>query len=146
MAWFAGNGHKGWIFGETFFAGKRASRMEWAAGRRIKDAGHLARELLNIDPMRGLKAGNRRHKGYGVGMKRIIVKLGDGGLLDNPAHIHHGDDVAGKLDDGKVVRNEQVSKREFLLEVFEEIENLGLNRDVERADGLIADNEFRMED
>jgi hypothetical protein len=41
-------------------------------------------------------------------MQRIIVNLGDGRLLDNPAHIHHGDDVAGKLDYGQVVRDKQV--------------------------------------
>ena len=101
--------------------------MKRAAGRRGEDAGHLAFERLPVGLLGRLNFGNRGHKGDGVRMKGIIVKLGDGGLLDDFAHIHHGDDVAGELDDGEVVRNEQVGEGEFLLEVFEEIEDLGLD-------------------
>lgn len=145
MVGSAGNGNKGRIFSETFFAGKGASRMKGASGRRIEDAGHLAGELLQIDLVRGLEPGNRRHQGDSVRMHGIIVNLGDGRLLDKPAHIHYGDDVAGKLDDGEVVRDEQVGEGKLILKVFEKIENLGLYRNVESAYGFIADDEFWIE-
>jgi hypothetical protein len=79
-------------------------------------------------------------------MEGVVVKLADGRLLDDFAHIHHGYGVAGELDDGEVVRDEQVGEGEFLLEVFEEIEDLGLDGDVEGADGFVADDEFWLED
>ena len=60
-------------------------------------------------------------------MKRIIVKFACGGLLDNSAHIHYGDGIAGELDDGKVMGDKQIRQGKLLLEVFEKIEYLGLD-------------------
>jgi hypothetical protein len=60
-------------------------------------------------------------------MKRIIVKLACGGLLDDSAHIHHGHGIAGKLDNGKVVGDKQIRQGKLLLEVFEKVEYLGLD-------------------
>jgi len=41
-------------------------------------------------------------------MKRIIIKLAYGRLLDNFAHIHYGHNIAGKLNNGEVVRYKQI--------------------------------------
>ncbi len=46
--------------------------------------------------------------------------------------------MAEVLDDRQVVRDEQVSDVSFLLQVLQEIQNLRLDRYVERADGLIG--------
>jgi len=48
-------------------------------------------------------------------------------------------------DDREVVRHEQVRDPELLLEVPQEVEDLGLDRDVERRDGLVADDQLRPE-
>ena len=49
------------------------------------------------------------------------------------------------LDDGQVVGDEEVGQAELLLEVVEQVEDLALDRDVERADRLVADDELRVE-
>jgi len=146
MFGFAGNKIQRRVFGETAVLCERAPGMEWAAGRRIEDAGHLTGERLRSGPVGRFNPGNRGHKGNGIRMQRIIVKLANGGLLDNPAHIHHGDNVAGKLDNGEVVCNEQIGEGKVLLEVFEKVKDLGLYRDIEGADGLVADDKFRLAD
>ena len=48
------------------------------------------------------------------------------------AEVHHGDAVTYVLDDGKVVGNEQ--KREIVLdlEVRQQVDDLSLNRNVQR--------------
>ena len=71
----SGNRHKRRVLGKTIFAGKWASRVKRAAGRRIENARNFA-----FKPMRrGLRGyvyfGNSGHKGNGIGMKRIIIKL-----------------------------------------------------------------------
>lgn len=140
------NGLKGRIFGKTTAFCEGASWVEGAAGRRGEDAGHLAFECLPGGlPVRS-NLGNRGHQGGGIRMKGFVVKFADGRLLNDFTHIHHGDGIAGELDDGEVVCNEQVGEREFLLEVFEEIKDLGLDGDVEGTDWFVADDEFRLKD
>jgi hypothetical protein len=40
------------------------------------------------------------------------------------------------------VRDEQVRQAELVLKLFEEVDDLSLDRDVERRDGLVADDEL----
>jgi hypothetical protein len=49
------------------------------------------------------------------------------------------------LHDGQVVGDEQVGQPQLLLEVVEEIQDLTLDRDVERRDRFVEDHEFRVE-
>ena len=123
----AGNRHKRRILGKTAVIGKRTPRVKWTSGRRIKDAGDFAFKPVRRGLPRYIDFGNSRHKGHGIGMKRIIVKLACGGLLYDSAHIHHSDGIAGELDDGKVVGDKQICQGKFLLEVFEKVEYLGLD-------------------
>ena len=44
-------------------------------------------------------------------------------------------------DDGKVVRDEEVGELELLLELLEQVDHLRLDRDVERRDRLVGDDE-----
>ena len=65
--------------------------------------------------------------------------------LDDLAEVHDGDAVAHPLDHRKVVGDEQVREEELLLKILEQVEDLGLDRDVEGGDGLVADDEPRVE-
>ena len=47
--------------------------------------------------------------------------------------------------DREVVGDEEVGEAQLLLEVLEEVEDLGLDGDVEGRDGLVADDELRVE-
>jgi len=48
-------------------------------------------------------------------------------------------------DDGEIMGDEQIREAELLLEPFEEIDDLGLDRHVERRDRLVAHDEARAE-
>ena len=48
-------------------------------------------------------------------------------------------------DDVQVVRDEDVREVELVLEVLEQVEDLRLHGDVERRDGLVADDQLRVD-
>ncbi len=73
-------------------------------------------------------------------MKRALV-----GDFDDLAEIHDRDAVADVLDDGEVVRDEEVGEAEFVLQIAQQIDHLRLHRDVERGDRLVADDEARVQ-
>ena len=49
------------------------------------------------------------------------------------------------LDDAKVVRDEEIGEPELLLQVLQQIDDLRLDRDVERRDRFVADDELGTE-
>ena len=63
--------------------------------------------------------------------------------LHDVAEVHDRDAVRDLPDDREVVGHEQVGDAEVLLEVAQQVQDLGLDRDVERRDGLVADDELR---
>src|SRR5215208_5185253 len=62
--------------------------------------------------------------------------------LDQLAQVHHADAVGDVGDDGEVVGDEEISEAELALEVAQQVEHLGLDGDVQRGDGLVADDEL----
>ena len=46
------------------------------------------------------------------------------------------------LDNGQIVRNEDIRQSHILLHIFQEVDNLRLNGNVERGNRLVADDEF----
>ena len=48
-------------------------------------------------------------------------------------------------DDREVVRDEQIREVELLLQLLEQVDDLRLDRDVERGDGLVGDDEVRVD-
>jgi hypothetical protein len=142
----SGNRHKRRVLGETIFASELASRVKRAAGRRIKNTRYFTFKPMRRDLRRYAYFGNGGHKRNRIGMKRIIIKLAYGRLLNNFTHIHYGHNIAGKLNDGEVVCDEQIRQRKLLLKVLEKVEYLRLNGDIEGADRLITDYEFGLED
>ena len=71
------------------------------------------------------------------------VELGDVGHLHELAEVHHANAVADVLDHRQVVGNEQEREIELLAEVDEQIQDLGLDRDVEGGHGLVGEDELR---
>jgi len=49
------------------------------------------------------------------------------------------------LDDGEVVRDEQVREVELVLQVLQQVEHLGADRDIESADGFVEDDQLGVE-
>src|SRR5438094_3330313 len=68
-----------------------------------------------------------------------------GGEFDNFAEIHHCHCGTQVQDGCQVMRNEQIADAELLLEILQQIHNLGTDRDIERRHGLVEDNKARVQ-
>ena len=122
-----------------------AAGMEAAARRRIERARHLAlqHDAAALGPRLGHR--DRRQQRAAVGVaRRGEQRLGVRGL-DDAAEIHHGDAVGDVLHHGEIVRDEDVGEAEPVLQVAQQIEDLRADRDVERRDRLVADDELRLD-
>src|SRR3954447_3783106 len=122
-----------------------AARVETARRRRVGRAGHVAAEDLALAPRAGARDRDRREQRAGVGVARVRVQVLALRKLDDLAQVHHGHAVAHVPDDGQVVRDEDDREAELALEVAEEVEDLGLDRDVERRHRLVRDDQLRLE-
>ncbi len=81
----------------------------------------------------------------GIGMHRVAEEFLPLGRFHQPATAHHGNPVGHVVDNRQIVRDEQVCQAEFLLQVFQQIQHLRLNGDVQRRDRLIADQQFGLQ-
>src|SRR5919108_758423 len=81
----------------------------------------------------------------GVLVLRVRVHLLGRADLDELALVHHRDLVAHRADDCEVVRDEEVREPEVALQVLEQVEDLGLDGDVEGRHRLVADDQLRVE-
>ena len=70
------------------------------------------------------------------------VNRGSIGLFNNLTAEHDDDIMADMFHNCKIVGDEQVRKSKLVLEILQQIDNLGLNADVQGADNFIAHNEF----
>ena len=77
-------------------------------------------------------------------MQRIAVELLAFGHLDDFPEIHHRDAVGDVFNHRQVVRNEEVGELEFVFELREQIDDLGLDRDVQRRDRLVQHHELGL--
>src|SRR3954453_23824128 len=76
---------------------------------------------------------------------RVLVDRVRVALLADLPEVHHGDPIAHSPDDSEIVSDEQVRKPELLLQVLEQVEDLRLDRDVERRDGLVTHDQLRVQ-
>ena len=93
-----------------------------------------------------LHAAEARHgieQGAGVGVLRARENLCDRALLDLAAGEHHDDPVGDLGDHGHVVGDEQDRHPDLLLQELDQVEDLGLDRDVEGGRGLVGDQQRR---
>ncbi len=77
-------------------------------------------------------------------MLRIPEDRSNGRLLDNAAGVHDGDTIRGFRDHAEIMRNEKQRQVESRLHLSQQIQNLGLNRHVQRGGRLVGDQESRL--
>ena len=65
--------------------------------------------------------------------------------LDDLAHVHHRDPRGEDLHDAEVVADEQAGEALLALELLEQVEHLGLHRDVERRGRLVGHEQVGLE-
>lgn len=62
-------------------------------------------------------------------------------VFDHPTQIHDAGPVRDVLDDREIMADEQIGQAKLLLQVAQQVDDLCLHRNVERRDGLIADDQ-----
>ena len=121
-----------------------AAGVEAAAAGRIARARHVAFE---DDAVAGRARHRHRHGGEqraGVGVLGRREDLALVRRLDDLAEIHHRDAVGHVLDDREIVADEQQREAEPALQVLEQVDDLRLDRHVERRHRLVADDEVGL--
>ena len=78
-------------------------------------------------------------------MTGIAKERSGGSCLHDAAEIHDGDTIADVLHDPQVVRDEEIGKTALRLNVFQQVDDLRLDRDVECGDRLVCDDQRRVE-
>ncbi len=118
--------------------------MKMATVRRIDRRRDLAaQDLMLTDP---LWIGNRHsiEQSFGVGVARLRIKLLSISQFDDFTQIHYCDSVTDMLYNAQVMGDEKVCQAEFLLKVFKQVDDLGLDGQVEGRDWLVGDDQARL--
>src|SRR5260370_26613970 len=113
--------------------GDRAARVEPAALGRVDRRGDLALEQdgLAVRLELGVRVWDRAQQDLRVWMERVVVDLSAARDLDDLAEVHDRHAVADVAYHGEVVGDEQVRELELVLQVLEQVHDLGLNRHVQ---------------
>src|SRR6478735_7430515 len=97
------------------------------------------------DPAAIRNGGDLVEERHRVGMIWLSEKGIRRRTLDDAAEIHDRDAVADMLHHTEIVADEEIGQAEITFEFQEQIDDLRLNRDVERRDRFIADDELRVD-
>lgn len=119
-------------FHRAVWAGDGAARMENAARGRIQRRWKIPSEEDPVLARVRVRHWNGGKKGPRVRVLRIRVEPVTRGELRDFAQIHHGDAVRDVLDDLQIVGDEEIGQLEFFLQIFEQVQDLRLDGDIER--------------
>src|ERR1700744_3686108 len=124
----------------------RAALMERATRRGIQRRRHFA---LQLDLDRAVRLEDRRrgrHQRARVRMARLREDALLVAELRDTAEVHDHHVVGDMLDHRQVVRDEHVTRLELILQIHEQVQDLRLDRHVERGHRFISDEDLRIED
>ena len=88
--------------------------------------------------------GNRAHQALGVGVQWILHDIAHWADFGDAAGIHHRDAVGGLRDYAHIVGHEHHGRAVIASEPFDQGNDLGLHRNVERRGRLVGDDQFRF--
>lgn len=120
------------IFARTFAYTLRAPFFEIAIGGHIDGIGNVARNIEQLIFGR-IHRRLRLLQSLRIRMTGIMENFRDGALLYNSARIHDDDVIRHFGNYPEIVRNQQNGTVDPALQIVEQIENLRLNRHVERG-------------
>ena len=78
-------------------------------------------------------------------MHGSAVELFLGGNLAHMAQEHYADAVRNKVDDRKIMPDEEIGQTVLLLQVLEQVQHLALHRNIQCGDRFIADDQVRLQ-
>ncbi|CUJ66849.1 Uncharacterised protein [Achromobacter ruhlandii] len=124
-------------------------RLRHRGGRRLG----LARGFLDLEQrerrrfvraMHGAQARHGRQQGAGVGMLRPREDVVGTALLDLVAAIHHQHPVGHLGHHAHVMGDEDHAHVHFFLQLADQLQDLGLDGDVQRRGGFVSDQQLRL--
>ncbi len=115
--------------------------MKPAAGWPRRCRRHLAGDGMQPCARR-VDARDRGEQSLGVGMRRALEERVSRRRLDDTSRVHHDDAIGVARDDSEVVRDQQHRHAQLVLQAVEELEDLGLNRHVERGRRFVRDQDL----
>ena len=117
---------------------ERAPRGDRVRLRRIPaESGRRPAEALVADRREG--GGERRR----VRMRRLAEHRSGRALLDDLARVHDREAIAHLHEHGQIVGDEQHRQPHLVLELVQQLEDLGLDHHVERRGGFVRDDQAR---
>src|SRR5215472_19260796 len=122
----------------------RTARMKMTSRGRVKGRGNLSLDRREA-AFALVEARDLREERLGVGVIGSSEQRFGRGALDDAAQVHDQDPVGDVLDHAEVVADEEIGQAELLAERDEEVDDLRLDRDVERGDRLVADHKLRLD-
>lgn len=122
-----------------------AACVEFTALGRIGGRGNVALQdyPLHLDVGVGHGYGGEqslRVRVHGTGEQILLFAV-----LDHVAEVHDAHLVGYVLYDREVVRNKDIREVVFFLQILEKVYDLSLNGNVERGNGLVANDHFGLE-
>jgi len=118
--------------------------MEAAAGRWTIEARDFTGQ---DDPVAstgaGVKGGGKERDS--VRVRRVGIHLIHAAHFNDPAEVHDRDLIRDVPDDGQIVRDKQIGDAELALQPSQEVDDLCLDRNVERAHWFIANDQIRVD-
>src|SRR5215467_2561617 len=121
--------------------------MEHTSSWRIQRAGHLSREEYPLS----LRVYYRVGYGYcgqerlGIWVERVRIDLIPLRDLDDVAQVHHRHPIADVPYHRQIVGDEQVRQVELLLELLQQVDDLGLDGHVQRRHRLVTHNKLGVD-
>ena len=121
-----------------------AARRERATLQRPGRIGRTSRDRRQRRMGRGIEPGKGRKQRFGIGHPHFLEQRRRRRALDHAAGIHDRDFVGTAGDDAEVVGDEDHRHVAAALLPRQQIEDLRLDRHVERGGRLVGDQEFRF--
>src|SRR5262249_18912907 len=75
-------------------------------------------------------------------MQRVTEDLGSGSQLHQVSRIHYPDAGGNVANNRQSMRDEQVGYAKLFLQILKQVDHLGLDRNIECRDRLVADYEL----
>ena len=136
-----GNGHQRWIQSSTAILHERTPGGKTASGRDVVRAGEISHQFMPVARLVGMRGWDRRQQRLRIGMCRRCEQTIRSCDLDNAAEIHDRNAIGDVAHDREIVRNEQIGELQLPLEILQQVDDLRLNRDVERRHRFVAHHE-----
>jgi hypothetical protein len=127
--------------GRTIRLHLRASWMKAAAAGKISGTRNVAGNGLETVRM-AAERWDRSNQSACVGMFGTLQNFVGGSEFDDLARIHDCDLIGDFCDEAQVVRDQEDRHAQAIFQIAQEVEDLRLDRDVERGGGFVGHEKF----